>query len=76
MKIRFVLVLMSSFGCSLAVAAPDKPAAAHATEAQKLPLDHGPHAVTTPWLNQQRLAAQAAARQAPPSGLAGVSKNP
>lgn len=42
-----------------AICAPEYRAAANSSVQERvvLPLDHGPHAVSTPWLNQQKLLA-------------------
>lgn len=80
----FVLVSISSLVCSVAYSAADESAtagtavvspAAAAAQAP-LPLDHGPRAVTTPWANQQRLAARAVADQEPPSAPAAAADYP
>ena len=42
--------------------APSKPA-----KQQALPLDHGPHAQVTPWVNQQKRQQAAAAAKAKPA---------
>jgi len=42
--------------------APSKPA-----KQQALPLDHGPHAQVTPWVNQQKRQHAAAAEKAKPA---------
>lgn len=50
-----------------AVCAPEHRAAANSSDNKRvvLPLDHGPHAVSTPWLNQRRLLASSNASKEP-----------
>lgn len=86
MKSRFVFffVSISSLACSAAIGAPERPTSAntavavssdHGVGSRKLPLDHGPHAVTTPWVNQQRQANLAANKQGRPSDPTGMAKS-
>ncbi|MBB5610615.1 MULTISPECIES: hypothetical protein [unclassified Janthinobacterium] len=67
---NLILPTLIALGCmasaSLAQAqqqdAPSKPA-----KQQALPLDHGPHAQVTPWVNQQKRQQAAAAAKAKPA---------
>jgi hypothetical protein len=51
------LVLIGSAVSNGSFCAQEYRPAANSSSQQRvvLPLDHGPHAVTTPWLNQQKL---------------------
>ncbi|MBT9519985.1 MAG: hypothetical protein IV101_03740 [Dechloromonas sp.] len=61
-SVIFSDVANSQPGASMqqAPASGDVPAKASVSNKKVLPLDHGPHAVTTPWSNQQRLASNKA----------------
>ncbi len=54
--------VMAHAGLAMAQEPPSTPA-----KQQALPLDHGPHAQVTPWVNQQKQQHAAAAEKAKPA---------
>lgn len=84
MKSLFFILFfsISSIACNVAFGAAEKLGAPDSQDSStkpgshsKLPLDHGPHAVTTPWSNQQRAAALVTKKHNAPSNQVDVANS-